>query len=425
MLPSNKGQGTIEEAVGEVHYVPDTKKFDGGVLFRSKIPGDMVLTQLQAALKRHEIESEKKSDSELVLTIEGTKVYAKSTANLIAVSQSAETSSALLATAPETSPILKEAEDKIPGMTKEWFVLYSGLKSLVQNLDANEELKKDFPLDSVQFTTSVEGGLVKSHGAANFNSTNAIASSILKQLTDTKGTAGGAFPPGKDVAFAFQISDAAIKTLIANIAKSSDAAESAEFAAILPMLNQIGSLDIGVVQGGVASPYPEVYLSSHTAEGDALKTSLKNLVTQLIAPMLGGMNWQEKKIGETSADVITSPFGVGLFLASTKNNLILSTGEAALTLNTTETKEPAVADTTLLAKVKSLTGTALITFYTDGGKLAQILKDINSIAAPFTGGKSPVDESTLTQLQAQKESYATVSAFPDKIELMGWAVLPQ
>lgn len=425
IFPSEKGQGTIEEAVGEVHYIPDTKKFEGGIIFRSKIPGEALLTQLESALKRHQVESEKKSASELVLTLDGTKVHATSSANLISVSQSPESSKALLATVPEKAPIITEAEAKIPGMTNEWFVLYSGLKTLVQGLEANEELKKDFPLESVQFATSVDGGLVRSHGAVNFNSANATASAVLKELSETKSAEGGVFPRGKDVAFAFQISDGAIKTLISNLAKSPDAAGSAEFGAILPLLNQIGSLGVGVVQGGVASPYPEMYLSSRTPAGTSLKTSLKELITPMLAPMLGGVNWQEKKVGETSADVITSPFGVGLFLAATKDELVLSTGEASLTLNTTEATEPAVADTNLLAKVKSLAGAPIVTFYTDGGKLAQIVKDINSIAATFTGGKSVVDQATLTQLQAQKESFATVSAFPDKIELRGWSVVPQ
>ena len=96
-----------------------------------------------------------------------------------------------------------------------------------------------------------------------------------------------------------------------------------------------------------------------------------------------------------------------------------------MTLNTTEATEPAVADTNLLAKVKALSGAPIVTFYTDGGKLAKIVKDVNSIAATFTGGKSVMDPATLTQLKAQKESFAMVSAFPDKIKLMGWAVLPQ
>lgn len=425
MFPSDKGQGTIEEAIGEAHYIPETKKFDGGVLIRTRTPGEKVLSQLEAALKKHEMDSEKKSDSELVLTIEGTKVYVKSSDNLIAISQSPETASSLLGAATEPAPILKEAEAKIPAMSNEGFVLYSSLKSLVQHIDGNEELKKQFPLESVQFATNIDGTLVKSHGSANFNQENPTVSSVLKQLADTKATTGGAFPPDKEVAFAFRISDVAIKTLISSIAKSADAAESAEFSALLPLLNQIGSLDVGLVQGGVASPFPEIYLASHTTQGESLKTALKEIGTQTITPMMGGMNWTEKKIGDLSADVISSPLGIGLYLAATKDKLIVSTGQSSLSFQATEAKGPAITDASLLAKTSTTTGTPVVTCYTDGEKLARILKDVSSMAASFTGGKSPIDEATLTSLQAQKESYATVSAFPDRIDLLGWAVVPK
>jgi len=425
MLPNEKGQGSIEEAVGEAHYVPDTKKFDGGILIRTKVPGEMVLTQLQSALKKHEIESEKKSDSEIVVTIQGTKIYLKSSKNLITISQSPETSSALLGTSPEPAPILKEAEAKIPGLINEGFVLYSGLKSLVQNIDGNEELKKEFPLESIQFTTNIDGTLVKSHGSAYFNQVNSTVSSVLKQLSDVKVTKGDAFPPNKEVAFAFRVSDVAIKTLISSIANSPAAADSAEFASILPLLNQIGNLDVGLVQGGVASPFPEIYLSSQTSEGESLKTALKDIGTQLITPMVGGMNWQEKKIGDISADVISSPLGIGLYLAATKDKLFLATGSGSMTFHATENKQPAISDATLLSKISSAPGTPVITFYTDGEKLARILQDVSSMAASFTGGKSPVDEATLKSLQAQRESYATVNAFADRIELYGWSVLPK
>jgi hypothetical protein len=425
MLPSDKGQGTIEEAIAEAHYLPDTKKFDGGVLIRTKISGDKVLGQLQSALKKHEIDSEKKSDSEVVLTIEGTKVYAKSKDNLIAISQSPETSSALLGEAPEPAPILKEAEAKIANLSNEGFVLYSSLRSLVEHIEGNEELKKQFPLESVQFATNIDGSLMRSHGSAHFNQANSTVSSVLKQLAATKTATGDAFPPNKEVAFAFRISDVAIKTLISSISQSPGAAESAEFSAVLPLLNQIGSLDAGLIQGGVASPFPEVYLSSHTAQGESLKTALKEIATQAITPMMGGMNWTEKKFGEISADVISSPLGIGLYLAATKDKLILSTGQGAFSFQANENKSPAISDASLLGKASSTTGTPIVTFYTDGEKLARILKDVSSMAASFTGGKSPIDEATLTSLQAQKESYATVSAFPDRIELMGWAVLPK
>ncbi len=96
--------------------------------------------------------------------------------------------------------------------------------------------------------------------------------------------------------------------------------------------------------GQAMIPIPDILIVAESDKPAETQQQLESVVGTIAATSgLGGMPWQDKKIGETAAKSMMTPFGVGVFLASNKNLVLLASTESQLKTALGASKEPTFA----------------------------------------------------------------------------------
>jgi hypothetical protein len=435
LLPNDKDGGVFEEMIGAGEIEIPSRKMTNSLILKSKIPAEMVISKLELALKKNEAQDkfklQKISGTELNLTFGENKditVYITGKGNLIAASSDNAQAKKILQPNEKLAPVVVEAQNKINNLEEELWAVFTYIKGLVDRNKDNQKKDTDVPIDSFQLSGGFENDMLRTHGAIDIREQSPLANNVIKTLVDNKVDKISPLPPKGDLAVEIKLSANLLNALM-ELAEQSPTALNANNKEGFELIRKLGNLDLGLVLGNVSSPYPEIYVAAHGPEVSSLKNIVKEMISQLGGPMLGssnGLAWQEKEVATLKTDAITTPFGIGLFLAEHESNLILATGEAGIKLRGLVSEGTSIRNDQLLKKATNLnTDTPLLSFYFDQEKIVKILKDVNTIAAPFTGGQAVIEESYITQVNQPTEVLGVVKVNNKRVELFSWTTIEE
>ncbi len=147
-----------------------------------------------------------------------------------------------------------------------------------------------------------------------------------------------------------------------------------------------GELGIALTNFNITG-FPDLQLTLPMTNATEKIALLKSLITSQKNAGLGNMQWQEKLIAEQPVEYMVTPFGIGLYINTTPEQVRIGTSETAL-------KELITPTATLLgsldSNLKFAPKNAITSFYLDYAKLYRVAQSFRSMMAMFI----PPDQST-------------------------------
>jgi hypothetical protein len=262
------------------------------------------------------------------------------------------------------------------------------------------------PVDAAQFHKSFESlafARTSSDGLSDYLWIGLPAGAVTPEVEKVLG-GGGAHPgiqrivPG--AVLATSIDGAVAKAIKAVTLPPPGDGTQAPSMPFIDSLDALQGVTLAVRNASGASPFPELVLELTSSDAPRLKESLKVALGALSAG--GGLplgSWQSKKVGGIDVDFMASPIGIGIFLAATRNGIVVSTSEgvfADIERGAFAKEVPARFEHQAFAEDKA----PLVLGFLSGQRLAALIESVQTSLAMFTGGQSLVDQPTLESVRA-------------------------
>lgn len=279
---------------------------------------------------------------------------------------------------------------------------------------------KDFPVEGVVMARTMTDSLTDNAVITLKAKTEQQKTAFAALNSAGKDVTMEAMPPGTLIFLGFD--GRAVSQIKDNALQKAGEAQAA-MAASLSVLDSITAMGLGLRPGQGASPFPEVVIAAQSAQADNLRDTI---FAQLEGMSSGGglpvSPWAEKDVAGVKAHFTQSPFGIGAYIASAKDKVILATSEKALadTVETIKGTQMGMVQS-LSAATKGLVGQpkSLFAFYSDFTKLADAIGAMQGSLAMFTGGQPPMDQSQLQNLKQLGVLMATVTMDNDMLRVNG------
>jgi len=213
------------------------------------------------------------------------------------------------------------------------------------------------------------------------------------------------------------VDGAILRTVRSQSLKGLSPEERSQAESMSAPIDRIQGLSLVVRNAAGASPFPELSLLIESDDAAALQETLKGLVGMMAAG--GGLPvsaWQTKDIEGTKVDFMASPIGVGLFMGSVKNTLVLSTADAAIGDLITGKKAPEVEATLTGGALKGVAAPLLL-FYTSGERVGNFIESLQASMAMFTGGKPLVEPDGMQSIRSMGTIGTAVSFADDALRV--------
>ena len=176
----------------------------------------------------------------------------------------------------------------------------------------------------------------------------------------------------------------------------------AEAKSLLNLLDSIKTVAIGVRAAAGASPFPEVLLVAESSQAPEIEKNVKAQLDTALASSGMPLPWQQKDVGETKVTYALSPFGVGAYLTSTPDLVVLSTGEKLVSDMVQSSKNDSkglLANLSQSSKDTVNNSKSIIVAYTDFSKIGNTLGSVQDSLSMFTGGKASIQREQIEQIK--------------------------
>jgi len=172
----------------------------------------------------------------------------------------------------------------------------------------------------------------------------------------------------------------------------------------LKTLGQLQSLGIALIPSEGAQLFPGIsIIAQHSNAADLMVELKKSLQAQQSQSPIPLSQWQTKQVDGKSVDYILSPLGLGLYLASSGDKVILSTNEDTLKkiFQTQAGKHPRLASAS--------TASSLAEFYLNADGIARLIDSLQGSLSMFTGGQPLVSPEDMKMVRSLGESFWALS----------------
>lgn len=415
LLPRLKEDDTLDsgmasELLAFVSWKDESEPIPG-ILVQTDAPAQSVLTRLKSNLAKNAV---KVTDTDQGFSFDSAenKVFLSGKDNMISAGKTEAQAKQFLNTSSSPSALFDKLVKNVPDYAKKPIIGYADFASLPGLGEDFKNLGLDY--SAVEFEH--EAGMIHTHASVHFDVKNSpiktyldslLASGISESITLTDR-----------VALMINVSSVAMNTMKSELNKMP---EVKELQPVLPLLTALGSLKAGIVEAGESNPFPELFLASSTENSESLLKTTESMLADNLGPLLGGLQWQSKEVGKTPIKYILSPFGIGVYLGSASNQVVLASGEDGLRSILEEKQSTTASQKRLAENLKKVPG-FLLAYYLHGEKLAQIVKELMQTVAPFTGGQASLDPQLFEQLQEQGETLATISPLKDGLAFNSWTL---
>jgi hypothetical protein len=160
--------------------------------------------------------------------------------------------------------------------------------------------------------------------------------------------------------------------------------------------------------------------TSAAALSEAIKVGLTPMIRDSGMPM---GTWETKSIDGVNTTYVLSPFGIGLFLAESKDALLIGSSEAGvtkmITAQKTNTASASVAPFQLTTESK-----APLVARANAVQIGKILRGLYATLAAFGQGKSPLEMEHINAIEDLGDMYLTLQFDQGFVEVV-WRKLPK
>lgn len=274
--------------------------------------------------------------------------------------------------------------------------LISSLETLgaTTGVDAGANDLKEIPVESFAAASSMKESL-SSIVSVSLNPKNEKQKNIISSLTASgDNQAVGRVPA--DLMILISLDGGTIKSL-KNAALAEAPPGSAEM--MQPMIDLVDSLkniSIGVRGASGATPFPEVVLVAQTSKAAEIEKTLKSQLEAGMAASGMPIPWQEKTVGDAKVSYAVSPFGVGAYLTSSGDTVVLTTAEKLVgdVLTSASSGKNLLASLPSDSQAMVKNSKSLFLAYSDFNKVGSAIGSAQDSLAMFTGGQGtlPADQ---------------------------------
>ncbi len=160
---------------------------------------------------------------------------------------------------------------------------------------------------------------------------------------------------------------------------------------MIKLVDSVKAFGIAVRNASAASPFPELLLTLQSDNSAEIKAVIKESLTMALAsnPAMSGPSWNAKDVNGTSLDYVTTPFGVGAYIGTLKDTLLIGSSEQIVA----DSVSAANGSTASLGGSTPSLGRAqgLGVAYADFSRLVAMIESVQGSLAMFTGGRPVVD----------------------------------
>jgi hypothetical protein len=189
-------------------------------------------------------------------------------------------------------------------------------------------------------------------------------------------------------------------------------------------LTSIQSVALALFEQSEGAYLPDLGIAVESTSAAALSEAIKMGLTPMIQD--SGMpmgTWETKSIDGVNTTYVLSPFGIGLFLAESKDALLIGSSEAGvtkmITAQKTNTTSTSVAPFQLTAESK-----APLVARANAVQIGKILRGLYATLAAFGQGKSPLEMEHINAIEDLGDMYLTLQFDQGFIEVV-WRKLPK
>lgn len=280
--------------------------------------------------------------------------------------------------------------------------LITSLESLAATtgVDAGADDLKTFPVESLAASTSMDESL-----ASVVNVSLAPKNEMQKNFISSLAEAGENYAVGKvpsDLMILLSLDGRTIRSA-KNIGLASSPPGTAEMMGpMLGLIDSIKSLSIGVRAGSGATPFPEVLLVAESTKAGEIEANVKTQLEGAMASSGMPIPWQQKKVSDSTVSYAVSPFGVGAYLTSADDMVILASAEKLVSdvLAAGESKDKSLmASLSKSSKGLAENSKSLFIAYSDFNKVGNAITAAQDSLAMFTGGQGSIPQEQIENIK--------------------------
>lgn len=314
----------------------------------------------------------------------------------------------------------KRALESVPAHRTEFASSFIDTKRLLKavagvspELEASRAEIEKLPLGAGFLAREMDQALVD-RGSVIFASDTQGANPAITELQKVSASSFATQFPAGLVGF-ISLDGAIAKAIIGSMAEKDKTPE------IQPMLETALSVEeIGIAlrpQQG-ASPLPELVLVLQSSKSAELAQMISAAITAGASSQGFLSPFQKKEIQGVTVDYALSPFGAGVYVAASGNQVILSTSEPIISEVIAGAKENSgkalEAMSTESKEVINSKG-SLVLAHVDYTKVTGLIQGLSASLGIFTGGKPLVEDKELERINSYGQTSAVVSVVDSSI----------
>jgi len=201
-----------------------------------------------------------------------------------------------------------------------------------------------------------------------------------------------------------------------------------EMQSTIALLDSIKTLAIGVRAAAGASPFPEVMIVAESSQSADIEKNVKAQLETALASSGMPLPWQQKTVGDAKVTYALSPFGVGAYLTSTPDLVVISSGEKLVS----DLIQAGKNDSTgLLASLSQSSkdmvnnSKSIVVAYSNFTKIGNTLGSVQDSLAMFTGGKGSIQPDQIETIKNMGTVILSLNLEDNLVKLQSNYEVPQ
>lgn len=239
-----------------------------------------------------------------------------------------------------TGPLFEKSIAGLPENSARFGTAYADVRALTEVAEkvggaaAGEAPKPaDIPVQAVSFALGMDDS-PRTHARVVYDESKANQNQWFKSLGSSESGTVAAAVPTKPLLFLSIDGQTAKRMRDAAIAAQGDSPAAKMVASQLSFLDSVKRIGLVVrtaPMGQSLLPIPDMMLIFDSSQGAQTSQQVQSLVTAAMGSSgMPPMPWTDSKVNDVPVKSMTSPFGVGMYLASSKNLVFASTTEGQL-----------------------------------------------------------------------------------------------
>lgn len=251
---------------------------------------------------------------------------------------------------------------------------------------------KELPFSAAALSQSINDGVATTFAVsmAPINDQQKLLISNLERMPEN--TLSDRAPV--DAVLFFGLDGQLLKTVQEGAISELSPEQRKEAAPWLTFVESLKGLSLAFRQSAGDSPFPDLILSAQSGEAPKMAEFLKTEINAILTAQFQMSRWLEKDIQGAKVSYMLTPLGIGIYIGSVKDMVIVASTESAINaalLSATDANK--ALPSTLQANNRAVltASSSLTNGYADFAKLAELIESVQGSLSLFTGGANAMN----------------------------------